>query len=163
MLHSSSDRSHGTETRHSGRFTALLGLINFFAMVVDPGRSHLHAKLYRLASCWVHPLPPPPSICPSWNPRSVGSDLGMGGYRVDTSENTPVKSADSSTPVLGQSVGGVGGLLKRERHHRRLERMSQIPPHNHLEMLAVKLACQQFKSELQLRTVLLLCDNKFFS
>ena len=106
-LHSSSDRSYGTDTRHSGKITALLGLINFLATAVDLGRSHLHAYCTDQLPAGHTPHLLPSSICPARNPRSVGSDRGMGGYRVVLSGNTPVKSADSSTSVLGQSVGGV--------------------------------------------------------
>ena len=110
---------------------SFLGLINFFAPVVDLGRLHMRPIQHWLASRWDH-SPISLDLSVKVTPDLLESDQGMVGYRVDTSRSTPVKSATGSLPMYGQFTGGVGGVPQWERRHRRLERISQIPSHQSL-------------------------------
>ena len=111
-----------------------------------------------LASRWDHSLPSidlPLRITPDMlEVIGVWSDAGW------TLQGVPLLSPQPALHLFTDSSMEGWGASLSEKDDKDVWRGSQRPLHiNHLEMLAVKLVLQHYKSELQSCTVLLLCDN----
>ena len=152
------DRSHELDPHSPRELQSFLGLINFLSPIVDLGRLQVRPIQHWLAFRWDHSLAAidlPLTVTPDLlEAIGVWSDTGwiLQGVPLLSLKPDLYLCTDSSLEGWGASLSGRDVKDVWRGSHRSLHI-------NHLEMLAVKLALQHYKSEIQSRTVLLLCDN----